>query len=146
MARAKRILATLRLPVPPILSRRSQALPGRSPDWRATMRDAMRHGGEIMSQYSRAVLHFVHAVANKQGQGWAQVHAFTFGTQLTNITRHMKTRDIDAALAAAGAEAQEPLRGQRRKTGKAAQGSQPVWIGSIATGRGASWGRGLLCC
>jgi uncharacterized protein with von Willebrand factor type A (vWA) domain len=131
MARAKRVLATLRLPVPPILSRRSQALPGRMPDWRNTMRQAMRYGGDInqfktkrprvrypnlvvlcdisgsMSQYSRAVLHFVHAVANKQGQGWAQVHAFTFGTQLTNITRHMRTRDVDAALAAAGAQAQD---------------------------------------
>ncbi|MEP1388095.1 MAG: VWA domain-containing protein [Yoonia sp.] len=131
MARAKRILATMRLPVPPILSRRTQALPGRMPDWRGTMRGAMRTGGEInqfrtkrprirypnlvvlcdisgsMSQYSRAVLHFVHAVANKQGQGWAHVHAFTFGTQLTNITRHMRTRDVDAALAAAGAQAQD---------------------------------------
>lgn len=131
MARAKRILATLSLPVPPIRSRRSIALPGRQPDWRGTMRQAMRTGGEVttlctkrprlrypnlvvlcdisgsMAHYSRAVLHFVHAVANRQGQGWAQVHAFTFGTQLTNITRHMKTRDIDAALAAAGAEAQD---------------------------------------
>lgn len=131
MARAKRILATMRLPVPPILSRRTQALAGRLPDWRGTMRSAMRTGGEInqfktkrprirypnlvvlcdisgsMSQYSRAVLHFVHAVANRQGQGWAQVHAFTFGTQLTNITRHMRTRDVDAALAAAGAQAQD---------------------------------------
>jgi len=131
MARAKRILATMRLPVPPILSRRTQALAGRIPDWQGTMRAAMRTGGEInqfktkrprirypnlvvlcdisgsMSQYSRAVLHFVHAVANRQGQGWAHVHAFTFGTQLTNITRHMRTRDVDAALAAAGAQAQD---------------------------------------
>jgi uncharacterized protein with von Willebrand factor type A (vWA) domain len=60
-----------------------------------------------MSQYSRAVLHFLHSVANREGQGWAQVHAFTFGTRLTNITRHLRTRDVDAALAAAGAEAQD---------------------------------------
>ena len=60
-----------------------------------------------MSQYSRAVLHFVHAVSNAKGQGWAQVHAFTFGTRLTNITRHLRSRDVDAALAAAGAEAQD---------------------------------------
>ncbi|MBB5721782.1 hypothetical protein FHS72_001394 [Loktanella ponticola] len=137
MARAKRILATMRLPVPPILSRRTQALNGRIPDWRNTMRAAMRTGGEInqfktkrprirypnlvvlcdisgsMSQYSRAVLHFVHAVANRQGQGWAHVHAFTFGTQLTNITRHMRTRDVDAALAAAGAQAQDWESGTR---------------------------------
>lgn len=131
MQAATRMLATLSLPVPPILSRRTQRLSGRLPDWQTTMRDAMRHGGEVtdfatkrrrirypnlvvlcdisgsMSQYSRAVLHFVHAVANRQGQGWAQVHAFTFGTQLTNITRHLRRRDVDAALAAAGAEAQD---------------------------------------
>jgi hypothetical protein len=60
-----------------------------------------------MSQYSRMVLHFLHAVANEKGAGWAKVHAFTFGTRLTNITRQLATRDVDAALAAAGAEAQD---------------------------------------
>jgi uncharacterized protein with von Willebrand factor type A (vWA) domain len=35
------------------------------------------------------------------------VHGFTFGTRLTNITRHLQQRDVDAALAAAGAEAQD---------------------------------------
>ncbi len=131
MAAAKRMLAQLCLPVPPIQSRRTQGLPGHLPDWRGTMRAAMRRGGEVtdfatkrrrlrypnlvvlcdisgsMSQYSRAVLHFLHSVANREGQGWAQVHAFTFGTRLTNITRHLRTRDVDAALAAAGAEAQD---------------------------------------
>ncbi|WP_083484307.1 VWA domain-containing protein [Loktanella sp. 3ANDIMAR09] len=131
MAAARRILAQMSLPVKPLQSRRTQALSGRIPDWRGTQRMAMRRGGEItelatkrrrlrypnlvvlcdisgsMSQYSRAVLHFVHGVANAQGQGWAQVHAFTFGTRLTNITRHLRTRDVDAALSAAGAEAQD---------------------------------------
>jgi len=60
-----------------------------------------------MSQYSRMVLHFLHAVANQKGAGWADVHAFTFGTRLTNITRHLATRDVDAALAAAGRQAQD---------------------------------------
>jgi len=60
-----------------------------------------------MSQYSRMVLHFLHAVANEKGAGWAKVHAFTFGTRLTNITRHLATRDVDQALKAAGAEAQD---------------------------------------
>ena len=60
-----------------------------------------------MSQYSRMVLHFLHAVANEKGQGWAKVHAFTFGTRLTNISRHLATRDVDAALKSAGAEAQD---------------------------------------
>jgi len=59
------------------------------------------------------VLHFLHAVANQKGNGWARVHAFTFGTRLTNITRHLKTRDVDAGLAAAGSEAQDWQGGTR---------------------------------
>uniref|UniRef100_UPI003567BB1A VWA domain-containing protein n=1 Tax=Roseovarius sp. TaxID=1486281 RepID=UPI003567BB1A len=35
------------------------------------------------------------------------VHAFTFGTRLTNITRHLDRCDVDSALAAAGQEAQD---------------------------------------
>ncbi len=69
-----------------------------------------------MSSYSRMVLHFLHAVANEKGAGWAQVHAFTFGTRLTNITRHLATRDVDRALAAAGAEAQDWQGGTRIAT------------------------------
>ncbi|MCT8160256.1 vWA domain-containing protein [Pseudoruegeria sp. SHC-113] len=132
MAEAKRMIARLKLPVQPIASRRTQAaLHGRRADWRGTMRQAMRKGGEIqrlslkeprirwpnlvvlcdisgsMSSYSRAVLHFLHAVSNQKGAGWAKVHAFTFGTRLTNITRHLATRDVDAGLKAAGAEAQD---------------------------------------
>ncbi|MCF6445354.1 VWA domain-containing protein [Nereida sp. MMG025] len=132
MAAAKRMIARLSLPVKPLKSRRTQAaVVGAKPDWPRTMRAAMRHGGDIaaiarkrhrtrypnlvalcdisgsMSQYSRAVLHFLHAVANEKGAGWAKVHAFTFGTQLTNITRHMRARDVDAALKAAGAQAQD---------------------------------------
>jgi len=129
---AKRMLARLSLPVKPLPSRRTRAdARGRMPDWRRTIRDALRSGGELrefatkdrrlrwpnlvvicdisgsMSQYSRMVLHFLHSIANEQGAGWARVHAFTFGTRLTNITRHLATRDVDAALAAAGAEAQD---------------------------------------
>jgi uncharacterized protein with von Willebrand factor type A (vWA) domain len=132
MADAKRMIAKLKLPVAPIKSRRFQVnAQGARIDGAKTLRAAMRHGGDMqrlirkaprirwpnlvtlcdisgsMSQYSRAVLHFLHAVSNAQGAGWARVHAFTFGTQLTNITRHLKTRDVDAALAAAGGEAQD---------------------------------------
>jgi uncharacterized protein with von Willebrand factor type A (vWA) domain len=132
VAEAKRMLARLSLPVKPLQSRRTQpASKGQLFDMRKTMRDAMRYGGDIrdlaaknrrvrwpnlvvlcdisgsMSQYSRMVLHFLHAVSNEKGAGWSKVHAFTFGTRLTNITRHMRTRDVDAALAAAGAEAQD---------------------------------------
>ncbi|MGH1367300.1 MAG: vWA domain-containing protein [Maritimibacter sp.] len=132
MAEAKRMLARLKLPIKPYKSRRTKAaLQGQLPDWRRTMRDLARNGGELrefatknrrerwpnlvvicdisgsMSSYSRMVLHFLHTVANTKGAGWAKVHGFTFGTQLTNITRHLETRDVDQALAAAGAEAQD---------------------------------------
>lgn len=132
IAEAKRMIARLSLPVKPLKSRRTQsAYRGRWIDGPRTMRQSMRYGGEFydlsrqkhrirwpnlvtlcdisgsMSQYSRMVLHFLHAVANEKGAGWAKVHSFTFGTRLTNITRHLATRDVDAALQAAGAEAQD---------------------------------------
>jgi uncharacterized protein with von Willebrand factor type A (vWA) domain len=138
LAEAKRMLARLSLPVKSLTTRRMVAASaGTKIDTRRTMRAALRRGGEItelskktpairwpnlvvlcdisgsMSQYSRMVLHFVHAVANRRGQGWAKVHAFTFGTRLTNITRHLRTRDVDAALRAAGAEAQDWSGGTR---------------------------------
>ena len=131
MAEAKRMLSRLKLPIRPLPSRRSQTSPQGRIDIARSMRAAMKRGGDMqelarkkprerypnlvvlcdisgsMSQYSRTVLHFLHAVANARGAGWAQVHAFTFGTRLTNITRHLATRDVDAALKAAGAQAQD---------------------------------------
>lgn len=132
IAQAKRMLSRLALPVKPIESRRGQSSHlGHRIDRARTLRAAMRQGGELrdiaklkpkprwpnlvvlcdisgsMSQYSRVVLHFLHAVSNAKGAGWAKVHAFTFGTRLTNITRHLQQRDVDAALASAGAEAQD---------------------------------------
>ncbi|TMV84861.1 VWA domain-containing protein [Thioclava sp. BHET1] len=132
IAAAKRMIARLSLPVPPLPARRLAPDPrGARPDWRRSFRAALRQGGELgvparrdritrwpnlvvlcdisgsMSSYSRMVLHFVHAVSAARGAGWARVHAFTFGTRLTNITRHMAARDVDQALALAGAEAQD---------------------------------------
>ncbi|WP_108837649.1 VWA domain-containing protein [Tateyamaria sp. Alg231-49] len=131
MARAKAMLARMTLPVDPIPSRRAALAHSGRIDRARSLRAAMRFGGEMrdlkwvqpklrypnlvvlcdisgsMSQYSRVVLHFLHSVANAKGAGWARVHAFTFGTRLTNITRHLGTRDVDAALRAAGAEAQD---------------------------------------
>ena len=132
VAEAKRMLARLSLPIKPLPSRRSVASFGQGGvDAKRSLRAALRRGGEMdvlalkkpkprwpnlvvlcdisgsMSQYSRLILHFLHAVANERGAGWAQVHAFTFGTELTNITRHLRTRDVDAALKAAGAQARD---------------------------------------
>ncbi len=154
-ALAKQMLARLSLPVKPLQTRRmAAAAQGRATDPRATMRAALRTGGEIMalhhraprhrwpnlvvicdisgsmSQYSRMVLQFVHAVANRRGQGWAQVHAFTFGTRLTNITRHLRNRDVDHALKLAGAEAQDWSGGTR--------------IGTSLTAFNRDWSRRVL--
>ncbi|MGE4611685.1 MAG: VWA domain-containing protein [Paracoccaceae bacterium] len=132
MTEAKRMIANIRLPVQPLVSRRTRATShGHIPDWQGTIRRAMRTGGDIqrlamrkktirwpnlvaicdisgsMSSYSRAVLHFLHAASNAKGAGWSQVHSFTFGTRLTNITRHMRHRDVDAALSLVGYEARD---------------------------------------
>lgn len=155
MAAAKRMLAKLSLPVKPLKTRRSRSANfGPAIDQRRTLREALRKGGEIqslarktpvtrwpnlvvlcdisgsMSDYSRMVLHFVHAVTNRKGQGWAKVHAFTFGTRLTNITRHLRARDVDAALTAAGAEAQDWSGGTR--------------IGAALHDFNRDWGRRVL--
>lgn len=132
LVRARRAIQQITLPIKPIASRRTApSLRGALPDWRATMRAAMRTGGDVqklakrqhkqhypnlvalcdisgsMSGYSRMLLHFLHAASNAKGAGWAKVHSFTFGTRLTNITRHLGTRDVDTALRAAGQQAQD---------------------------------------
>ncbi len=132
MAEARRIIATFSLPFPPLHSRRKKRSPrGRFPDWRATMRDSARHGGELrtvirmnertrwpnlvaicdisgsMSVYSRTLLRFLHAVSCNHGAGWSKVFAFTFGTRLTNITRQLRVSDADCALAATGSTVQD---------------------------------------
>ncbi|MEM7189536.1 MAG: VWA domain-containing protein [Pseudomonadota bacterium] len=130
-AAARRAIARLTLPVRPIASRRTRPAPlGQLPDWRRTMRASQRNGGlpviarrerrerwpalvalcdisGSMASYSRMLLHFLHAASNAKGAGWSTVHTFTFGTRLTNITRHLRNRDVDDALASAGHEAQD---------------------------------------
>ena len=86
-------------------------------DMRASLRAQLRAGGLIalkrkdratrspplvvlcdisgsMSRYTRIFLHFLHTVINDRDR----VHAFLFGTRLTNITRPLRTRDVDEAL------------------------------------------------
>jgi uncharacterized protein len=52
-----------------------------------------------MSQYTRLFLHFLHAVTDAR----KRVHTFLFGTRLTNVTRALKAKDPDEALAAVSA-------------------------------------------
>ncbi len=117
---ARREMEALRLPADSVKTRRFRADPrGRRVDPRAMMRAAARTGGELilprfrsprevhpplvvladisgsMSQYTRIFLHFLHALSEKR----RRVHAFVFGTRLTNISRQLRHRDPDAALA-----------------------------------------------
>lgn len=94
---------------------------GRVLDLRALMRDSLATGGDpversfrsrtlvprklvvlcdvsgSMEAYARALLLFVHAAIGS-GRG---VEAFAFGTRLTRLTPEFKTRDPEAAIAAA---------------------------------------------
>jgi uncharacterized protein with von Willebrand factor type A (vWA) domain len=120
LADARQSIAALTLPEDWKRTRRFRADPrGRRIDQRAMMRAALRTGGDLilprfrspreihpplvvladisgsMSQYTRVFLHFVHALSEKR----RRVHAFVFGTRLTNISRQMRHRDPDEALA-----------------------------------------------
>jgi hypothetical protein len=48
-----------------------------------------------MSQYTRIFLHFMHVLSERR-----RVHSFLFGTRLTNVTRQIRLKDPDEALAA----------------------------------------------
>jgi uncharacterized protein with von Willebrand factor type A (vWA) domain len=102
-------------------------------DPRATMRSSLKLGGDLilprfrskreiypplvvladisgsMSQYSRVFLHFMHALMMKE----RRVHCFAFGTRLTNITRQLKARDPDEAIAHCTAQVQDWSGGTR---------------------------------
>ena len=120
LVEAKKMLAELRLPLPLIRTRRKRiSVNGKSIDLRATLRESLREGGEIirlvraaptelhpplvvlcdisgsMNPYSRMFLHFLHAITNDRDR----VTVFVFGTRLTNITRQLRHRDVDVAMA-----------------------------------------------
>ncbi len=48
-----------------------------------------------MSDYTRVFLHFLHALTAKR----KRVHTFLFGTRLSNVTRALRHKDVDEALA-----------------------------------------------
>src|SRR5215217_468552 len=62
-----------------------------------------------MSQYTRLFLHFLHAVTDAR----KRVHSFLFGTRLTNVTRALKSKDPDEALAAVTASVEDWSGGTR---------------------------------
>ena len=65
-----------------------------------------------MSQYTRLFLHFLHAVTDAR----KRVHTFLFGTRLTNVTRALKRKDPDEALAAVSASVPDWSGGTRIAT------------------------------
>jgi uncharacterized protein with von Willebrand factor type A (vWA) domain len=122
-AQARRLVSQLHLPVPERTTRRFRAAPrGRSIDLAATLRLMARDGGELrrvarrerrvrppplvvlcdisgsMHRYTRMFLHFLHALTRDR----ERVTTFLFGTRLTNVTRPLRDRDVDDALAKIG--------------------------------------------
>lgn len=119
IAEAKREIRRLVLPLDLRRTRRLRADPmGPVTDLRRTIRQSLKHGGEIlaiarerqvsrppplvvlcdisgsMSRYAQILLHFLHAVTNDRDR----VSVFLFGTRLSNVTRQLRYRDPEAAF------------------------------------------------
>ena len=62
-----------------------------------------------MIRYSRMLLIFMHTITNDRDR----VHSFLFGTRLTNVTRYLRSRDIDLALEKVGGMVQDWAGGTR---------------------------------
>jgi uncharacterized protein len=117
---ARRAIERLAMPLDLVRTRRYRLSPrGRMIDPRATMRQSLRTGGDLMlpkfrerrqqppplviladisgsmSQYTRIFLHFLHVLTERR----RRVHTFLFGTRLTNVTRQLRHRDPDNAIA-----------------------------------------------
>ncbi len=124
IAKARAAIARLVLPLNEVRTRRMRSAPrGRLVDMRRTLRASMKAGGAVidlkyldaktkeppivalldisgsMNQYTRLFLHFLHGVTDAR----KRVSTFLFGTRLTNVTRALKARDPDEALAACSA-------------------------------------------
>lgn len=62
-----------------------------------------------MSDYTRVFLHFLHALTERRGR----VHTFLFGTRLSNVTRALRHKDPDEALAECSASVEDWSGGTR---------------------------------
>ena len=121
VAAAKAAISRLTLPLDLVRTRRMKpSRRGRIIDVRRTLRASMKAGGAVidlkylgprvkeppivalldisgsMSQYTRLFLHFLHSITDAR----KRVTTFLFGTRLTNVTRAIRQRDPDEALAA----------------------------------------------
>ncbi|MDQ7025141.1 MAG: VWA domain-containing protein [Anaerolineae bacterium] len=119
---AKRIMERLPESLGTRKTRRYKRGKGRQIDLRRTLRESMRRGGDVlhlptrtpnekprpvvlicdisgsMERYTRVLLHFLHTMA----VGMTQVESFVFSTQLTRITRQIRQKSVDEALAEVG--------------------------------------------
>ena len=134
LAEVKTMISRLRLPLPELPIRRTIAASrGSTVDMRATLRAMASASGPVvplawrqrrrrrpplvvlcdisgsMDRYSRMLLFFLHAITNDRDR----VHTLLFGTRLTNITRHLKRRDVDVALARVSAAVSDWAGGTR---------------------------------
>jgi uncharacterized protein with von Willebrand factor type A (vWA) domain len=156
LAEAADAIRNLRFSVKPIRTRRARPdRNGPRADPRATLREARRRAGEVqrierkaprlrhpdlvalcdisgsMSTYSRMLLRYLHAISHSSDREWGHVHAFTFGTSLTNVTRALRQPDPDLALAAAGHEASDWEGGTR--IGASLDRFNKVWSRRVLT-------------
>jgi hypothetical protein len=69
-----------------------------------------------MHRYTRMFLHFAHSLGSER----RRVSTFVFGTHLTNVTRQLRGRDVDEALARVSAAANDWAGGTRIATSLAA--------------------------
>jgi len=137
IAAVTRAIAQMKLPQAELRTRRFQPdARGSKLDMRRTLRASLRTGGDIinihrlgkidkptpivalldisgsMSEYTRLFLHFLHAVTDAR----KRVSVFLFGTRLTNVTRALKARDPDEALASCSGAVEDWAGGTRIAT------------------------------
>ncbi|HUP08012.1 MAG TPA: VWA domain-containing protein [Caldimonas sp.] len=135
-AAARRLAEEVPLPVAPVRRRRHEAATDHDPsariDLRATLQRMARRPDVFlpartrartelppivvlldisgsMERYARLLLHWVHGLTRRH----LRVHTLTFGTRLTNVTRALRHRDPDVALAHAAAQVHDWKGGTR---------------------------------
>jgi uncharacterized protein len=134
LARARALVRRLDVRIPTIATRRwMPTTRGRRIDPARTVRAALRAHGVLarlhrrrprrrplaivalidisgsMGRYAEMILRFLHVLHAHRGAG----HVFTFATHLTNVTRTLRRKDIDRALARLGGEVTDWSSGTR---------------------------------
>ncbi|MDE2329814.1 MAG: VWA domain-containing protein [Bradyrhizobium sp.] len=134
IAQVTRAIEQMKLPQAELRTRRYRPdARGLRLDMRRTLRGSLRTSGDIidihrlglidkpapivalldisgsMSEYTRLFLHFLHAITDAR----KRVSVFLFGTRLTNVTRALRARDPDEALASCSSSVQDWAGGTR---------------------------------